>query len=69
MLVGALENWQHYLWPKEFMIHTDNESLKHFKGQQRLNKHHTKWVAFTETFLYVIRYKQGKENVVVDALS
>jgi len=51
------------------MIHTDNESLKHFKGQQRLNKHHTKWVAFTETFLYVIRYKQGKENVVVDALS
>jgi hypothetical protein len=69
MLVGALENWQHYLWPKEFVIHTDHESLKHLKGQQRLNKHHAKWLAFIETFPYVIRYKQGKENVVVNALS
>jgi hypothetical protein len=32
-LVGALETWQHYLWPKEFVIHTDHESLKHLKGQ------------------------------------
>uniref|UniRef100_A0A2N9FQW0 RNA-directed DNA polymerase n=1 Tax=Fagus sylvatica TaxID=28930 RepID=A0A2N9FQW0_FAGSY len=43
-LVRALENWQHYLWPKEFVIHTDHESLKHLKGQQRLNRHHAKWV-------------------------
>jgi hypothetical protein len=28
-LVGALETWQHYLWPKEFVIDTDHESLKH----------------------------------------
>ncbi|XP_035546395.1 uncharacterized protein LOC109000434 [Juglans regia] len=68
-LVRALENWQHYLWPTEFVIHTDLESLKHLKGQQRLNKRHAKWVEFIETFLYVIRYKQGKENVVADALS
>uniref|UniRef100_A0A2N9HI15 CCHC-type domain-containing protein n=1 Tax=Fagus sylvatica TaxID=28930 RepID=A0A2N9HI15_FAGSY len=32
-LVGALETWQHYLWPKEFVIHTDHEPLKHLKGQ------------------------------------
>ena len=32
-LVGALETWQHYLWPKEFVIHTNHESLKHLKGQ------------------------------------
>uniref|UniRef100_A0A2N9J0L0 Integrase catalytic domain-containing protein n=1 Tax=Fagus sylvatica TaxID=28930 RepID=A0A2N9J0L0_FAGSY len=43
-LVCALETWQHYLWPREFVIHTDHESLKHLKGQ-------------------------GKENIVVDALS
>ncbi|CAA7055065.1 unnamed protein product [Microthlaspi erraticum] len=29
-----LQTWQHYLWPKEFVIHTDHESLKHLKGQQ-----------------------------------
>ncbi|KAL5540105.1 hypothetical protein UlMin_045712 [Ulmus minor] len=62
-LVRALENWQHYLWPKEFVIHTDHESLKHLKGQQRLNKRHAKWVEFIETFPYVIRYKQdGKKK-------
>ncbi|XP_019056297.1 PREDICTED: LOW QUALITY PROTEIN: uncharacterized protein LOC109116034 [Tarenaya hassleriana] len=68
-LVRALQTWQHYLWPKEFIIHTDHEALKHLKGQQRLNKRHAKWVEFIETFPYVIRYKQGKENVVADALS
>jgi hypothetical protein len=31
-LVKALETRQHYLWPKEFVIHTDHESLKHLKG-------------------------------------
>ena len=68
-LVRALETWQHYLWPKEFVIHTDHESLKHLKSQHKLNKRHARWVEFIETFPYVIRYKQGKENVVADALS
>lgn len=67
-LVRALETWQHYLWPKEFVIRTDHESLKHLKGQHKLNKRHARWVEFIETFPYVIRYKQGKENVVADAL-
>ncbi|KAH9744221.1 hypothetical protein KPL70_003601 [Citrus sinensis] len=36
-LVRALETWQHYLLPKEFVIHTDHESLKHLKGQGKEN--------------------------------
>jgi hypothetical protein len=28
-LVRCLETWQYYLWPKEFVIHYDHESLKH----------------------------------------
>jgi hypothetical protein len=60
-LVRALETWQHYLWPKEFVIHTDHESLKHLKGQHKLNKRHARWVVFIETFPYVIRYKQGDD--------
>jgi len=31
-LVRTLEMWQHYLWPKEFVIHSDHKSLKHLKG-------------------------------------
>jgi hypothetical protein len=51
------------------VIHTDHESLKHLKGQHKLNKRHVRLLEFIETFAYVIRYKQGKENVVTDALS
>ncbi|RVW21501.1 Transposon Ty3-I Gag-Pol polyprotein [Vitis vinifera] len=68
-LVRVLETWQHYLWPKEFVVHTNYESLKHLKGQGKLNRRHAKWVEFIETFLYVIKYKQGKENIVANALS
>ena len=34
-----------------------------------MNRRHAKWVEFIKTFPYVIKYKQGKENIVADALS
>jgi hypothetical protein len=68
-VVRALETWQHYMWRREFVIYTDHQSLKHLKGQGKLSRRHAKWVEFIETFSYVIKYKQGQENVVVDALS
>ena len=67
-MVRTLETWQHDLWPKEFVIHSDHESLKHLKGQGKLSSRHAKWLEFIETFPYVIKYKQGKENIVADAL-
>jgi hypothetical protein len=39
-LVHILETWQHYLWLKELVIDSDHESLKHMRGQAKLNKHH-----------------------------
>ncbi|XP_054801490.1 uncharacterized protein LOC129305505, partial [Prosopis cineraria] len=63
-LKRALETWQHYLWPKEFIIHSDHESLKFLKSQGKLNKRHARWMEFIETFPYVIKHKQGKENIV-----
>jgi hypothetical protein len=39
------------------------------KGQAKLNRHHAKWVEFIETFPYVVKYKKGKDNLVVDVLS
>jgi hypothetical protein len=58
-LIRALQVWQHYLWPKEFVIHTDHESLKYLKGQSKLNHRHAKLVEFMESFPYVIKYKKG----------
>jgi hypothetical protein len=57
-LVCILETWQHYLWPKEFIIHSDHESLKHIRDQAKLNKYHAKWVEFIETFSYIIKHKK-----------
>ena len=33
-LVRALHTWEHYLVSKEFVIHTNHETLKYFKSQQ-----------------------------------
>ncbi|WVZ83846.1 hypothetical protein U9M48_030943 [Paspalum notatum var. saurae] len=68
-LVRSLETWQHYLWPKEFVIHSDHESLKHIRSQLKLNCRLAKWVEFIESFPYVIKHKKGKDNVIADALS
>ena len=68
-LVRALDVWSHYLLPKEFVSHTDHESLKHLKGQDKMNRRHAKWMEFIKTFPYIFKYKQGKENIVADALS
>jgi hypothetical protein len=69
VLVRVLETWQHYLWPKEFVIHSDHESLKHIRGQAKLNKYHATWVEFIETLPYIIKHKKVKDNVITDALS
>ncbi|XP_060210611.1 uncharacterized protein LOC132637556 [Lycium barbarum] len=47
----------------------ENLSELYALSQGKLNRRHAKWVEFIETFPYVIAYKQGKENVVADALS
>jgi len=57
------------LWPREFIIHFDHQSLKFLKSQGKLQKRHANWLELTEMSPYVIKYKNGKENIVVDALS
>ena len=34
-LVRSLETWRHYLWPKEFVIHSYHEPLKHIRTQNK----------------------------------
>jgi hypothetical protein len=67
-LVRVLQTWQHYLWSKGFVIHSDHESLKYLKGQSNLNKRHAKWIEFIESFPYIIKHKKGKDNVIANAL-
>ncbi|RDX94726.1 hypothetical protein CR513_22863, partial [Mucuna pruriens] len=39
---GECLHRDHYLLPKEFVVHSDHESLKHLRGQHKLNKKHEK---------------------------
>ena len=47
-LVRALQTWEYYLVSKEFVIHSDHESLKYIRRQCKLNMRHAKWVEFLE---------------------
>src|SRR3954469_18340771 len=51
-LVRVLEVWQHYLWPKEFIIHSYHEALKYLnlKAQSNLHRRLAMWVEFIESF-------------------
>jgi hypothetical protein len=68
-LIHILQTSQHYPWPKEFVIHSDHESLKHIRRQAKLNKRHAKWVELMETFPFIIKHKKGKDSVIAAALS
>jgi len=42
--IRAIQTWEHYLITKQFVNHTDHDSLKYITGQGNLNKRHAKWV-------------------------
>jgi len=65
----ALQTWEHCLVFEEFIIHSDHDSVKYLKGQHKLNKKHPKLIELLDNFSYVIKYKRGKGNIMVDALS
>ncbi|XP_071906057.1 uncharacterized protein [Coffea arabica] len=64
-LVQALQTWQHYLRPREFVLHTDHESLKHIKSQDKLSKRHARWITFIDIFTFVIKYKTDFGEIFV----
>lgn len=58
-----------FLRPKPFVICTDHKSSKYFLEQKLKTPLQHAWLAKLIGFDYEIKYKKGKENKAVDALS
>ncbi|KAI5347847.1 hypothetical protein L3X38_000734 [Prunus dulcis] len=68
-VVHCLRTWRHYLLGSQFVVKTDNVATSYFQSQQKLSPKQAMWQDFLAEFDYKLEYKQGKTNVVVDALS
>ena len=68
-VIFAVRKWRHYLLPGHFIIKTDQRSLKYLLEQRLNTPIQQQWLPKLLEFDYEIQYKQGKENLVADALS
>jgi len=65
----AVEKWRSYLQRQEFLILTDHRSLSYLKEQNLHFEMQRKTMTRLMDLQFKIIYKQGKENLVADALS
>ena len=68
-ILEALRKWRHYFLGNKLIIKTDQRSLKYLSSQHLLEGIQHELMLKLLEFDYTIEYKQGKENLVADALS
>jgi hypothetical protein len=68
-VIQALKKWRHYLVPKEFILYSDNHTLKFVTRQEKLNQKQAKWVEYMKNFTFLTKHISGTANKVVDTLS
>lgn len=68
-VIFLVQKWRHYLLPAHFVIKMDQRSLKYLLEQRLNTPVQQQWLPKLLEFDYEIQYKQGKENLVADALS
>ena len=68
-ILHALKKWRPYLMGRHFKVKTNHDSLKHILEQILSSAKQQKWVTKMLGYDFEIIYKNGKLNVVADALS
>ena len=67
-LVLAVKKWRPYLFTTIFTIKTDQQNVKYILEQRVGTPMQQKWISKLLGYHFVVEYKKGKENKVVDAL-
>ena len=49
-IVQSLKKWRHYLFPKEFILYSDNHALQYIMQQPKLNQRRVKWVEYLQNY-------------------
>ena len=68
-LAFAVKKWRSYLLGRPFVVKTDHQSLKFLLEQRITTPSQQKWLAKLLGYAFVVEYKKGCDNRVVDALS
>jgi hypothetical protein len=68
-LVQAVRHWRPYLWGHPFVVRTDHRSLRFLLDQRLTTIPQHQWASKLLGYDFVVEYKPGPLNVVVDALS
>jgi len=68
-LVFAIHKWRSYLLGRPLIVKTDHQSLKFLLKQRIATPAQQKWLAKLMGYAFVVEYKKGSDNKVVDALS
>ena len=65
----AITKWLHFLAGKEFVIKTEQRSLKYLLDQKAVSTIQQRWVSKSIGLKYKIEYTPGVDNKVANALS
>ena len=68
-MVLAIKKWRPYLLGQNFLVRTDQKSLKYLLEQRVVEGEHHKWLLKLLSYNFDIQYKPGKDNTAADALS
>ncbi|GKF13318.1 putative reverse transcriptase domain-containing protein [Tanacetum coccineum] len=69
LVVQVVKHWRHYLFHKDFVLFTYQDSSRHIRTQDNVSHKHGRWLAFLEKFTFMVKHKTGVSNRAADALS
>jgi len=67
--VQSVPYWPCYLYGRTFVVHTDHESHKYLRTQEKLNDRQVRWLGLLDQYQFKISPVKGTANAVADALS